>query len=286
METLTQLSPAEFPALLREIPDPPKQLWARGNTDLLSNPITKLLTVVGSRAYTSYGKQAVDYLIGGLAGYPIVVISGLALGTDALAHKAALRAGIPTVAVPGSGLSWEKIAPRSNHALARGILEAGGALLSEYAPEQEAAPWTFPQRNRIMAGIAHATLVIEAAERSGTLITSRLATDYNRDVLAVPGPIFNETSRGTHMLIRLGATPITCAGDILDALSIPHDQPASERTNLTKEERGVLDALTSPSPRDELIRILGMSASDANALLSVMEIKGLIKEEFGEIRRT
>lgn len=287
MEALARLSPAEFPQLLHEIPDPPKTLWARGNVALLSNPITTYLTVVGSRACTSYGKQALEHIISGLAGYPITIVSGLALGIDALAHKAALAAGLSTIAVPGSGLDWSVLYPRTNAALARGIVEHGGLLLSEYEPEQEAAPWTFPQRNRIMAGLAHATLVVEAKRKSGTLITARLAADYNRDVFTVPGSIFSEQSAGPHMLLRLGATPTTSSEDLLDALNIKQKERMDplEREDLSEGERAVFLHIASPLSRDELIRLLALSASEASALLSVMEIKGLIIEELGVIRR-
>ena len=148
---------SEFPALLREIPDPPEQLFIRGtypSEDYI------FLCVVGSRKYTPYGKSACQSLLSGLRGYPIAIVSGLALGIDAIAHEAALTAGLPTVAVPGSGLQDSVLYPRTNFGLAQRILKAGGALLSEFPPEHEARPENFPQRNRIMAGLSHATLVI------------------------------------------------------------------------------------------------------------------------------
>src|SRR3989344_5703207 len=172
-DELKSLSPQEFPPLLREISDPPKQLYLRGEMPSFEK---KWLAVVGSRAMTTYGKQACKYLLEGLRGYPIVIVSGLAYGVDAEAHKAALDAGLTTVAVPGSGLDWDVLYPRANVGLAREILKAGGALLSEFKPEQKAADYTFPQRNRIMAGLSHATLVIEAKEKSGSLITAKLVT--------------------------------------------------------------------------------------------------------------
>src|SRR3989344_5704329 len=151
-DDLKLLSPQEFPPLLREISDPPKRLHLRGKMPSTDH---KWLAVVGSRAMTTYGKQAVRHLIEGLRGYPIVVVSGLAYGVDAEAHKAALAAGLTTVAVPGSGLDWNALYPRANVGLAREILKAGGALVSEFKPEQKATDYTFPQRNRIMAGLSH-----------------------------------------------------------------------------------------------------------------------------------
>ena len=284
-DDLKLLSPQEFPPLLREISDPPKQLHLRGEMPSTDH---KWLAVVGSRAMTNYGKQAVRHLIEGLRGYPIVIVSGLAYGVDAEAHKAALAAGLTTVAVPGSGLGWTVLYPRANVGLAREILKAGGALISEFKPEQEAADYTFPQRNRIMAGLSHATLVVEAKEKSGSLITAKLVTEYNRELLVVPGSIFSAESKGTHQFLRLGATAATSPEDILVALGIAkREGPASWaelRDDLSPDELRVFEIVHSPVSRDELITELELPITDANVLLSTMEIKGLIVEELGVVR--
>ncbi len=282
-DELKQLPPALFPPLLGEIPDPPKQLYVRGE---LPNFDHAWLAVVGSRAVTAYGRQVVDFLIEGLRSYPVVIVSGLAYGVDAYAHKAALRTGLPCVAVPGSGLDWDVMYPRANVSLAKEIISAGGAHLSEFDPNQKAADYTFPQRNRIMAGMCKATLVIEAKERSGSLITARLVTEYNRELLVVPGSIFSEASRGTHQFLKLGATPVTEPADILRALGIDVGLTKShiDRENLSFDEAHVLDIIASPCSRDELLKALDLSISDANILLSTMEIKGLITEEYGTVR--
>src|SRR3989344_1679652 len=209
-DDLKLLSPADFPPLLREISDPPKQLYLRGEMPSFEK---RWLAVVGSRAMTSYGKQAVRHLIEGLRGYPIIIVSGLAYGVDAESHKAALEAGLTTVGVPGSGLNWDVLYPKANVGLAREILKAGGALISEFKPEQKAADYTFPQRNRIMAGLSHATLVVEAKEKTGSPITPKLVTEYNRDLLVVPGSIFSAESKGTHQFLRLPATAATSPPD-------------------------------------------------------------------------
>ncbi|MEX0917527.1 MAG: DNA-processing protein DprA [Candidatus Paceibacterota bacterium] len=214
---LRTIGPNEFPPLLNEIPDPPASLTVRG---ALPPPDMKLLAVVGSRNHTPYGKQVVEHLVSGLKGYPVGIISGLALGIDSLAHQAALNAGLYTLAVPGGGLNDSVIYPRSHLDLANQILVSGGGLLSEYAPDFKAQKWSFTKRNRIVTGMSHATLVIEAAERSGSLISARLASDYNRDVLVVPGDIFSEQSFGTHQFLKLGATPVTTPEDILLALNL------------------------------------------------------------------
>jgi DNA processing protein len=147
-----KLSPKEFPTLLKEIPDPPEQLFVRGNLPTKS----KILSVVGARAYSSYGKDVCEMLIDGLRGHDVAIVSGLALGIDSIAHKSALSAGLFTLAVPGSGLNDEVLYPSTHKKLAHDILDAGGGLLSEFEPDFKATPWSFPQRNRIMAGLAHA----------------------------------------------------------------------------------------------------------------------------------
>lgn len=284
MHDISILRPEEFPPLLQEIADPPEKLFVRGK---LPSTDWKWLAVVGSRAMTSYGRQACAHLISGLRGYPVVIVSGLAFGVDAAAHKAALEAGLPTVGVPGSGLDWSVLYPRANVSLAREIINAGGALLSEYEPDLKAADYTFPQRNRIMAGLCQATLMIEAKERSGSLITARLTTEYNRELLVVPGSIFSAESRGTHQFLKLGATPVTEPEDILRALGIKtEDKSNVAREDLSEEEARVLQIIATPCSRDELMEVLELPISEANILLSTMEIKGLIVEELGVVRPT
>jgi len=282
---LKLLSPQEFPPLLREISDPPKQLHLRGE---MPSTEYKWLAVVGSRAMTTYGKAACKYLLEGLRGYPIVIVSGLAYGVDAEAHRCALECGLTTVAVPGSGLDWDALYPKANVGLAREILKSGGALLSEFKPEQKATDYTFPQRNRIMAGLSHATLVIEAKEKSGSLITAKLVTEYNRELLVVPGSIFSSESKGTHQFLRLGATAITSPEDILVALGIAKREGALSlnelRDDLSPDELRVFEIIHSPLSRDELIAELELPITEANVLLSTMEIKGLIVEELGVVR--
>ncbi|MBI2612578.1 DNA-protecting protein DprA [Candidatus Kaiserbacteria bacterium] len=284
-DSLKLISPSDFPPLLRQIPDAPKQLYLRGKL-----PSTELswLSVVGSRALTPYGIAVCKHLIEGLRGYPVVIVSGLAYGADAAAHYAALEVGLPAVAVPGSGLHWNTLYPRANVGLAREILKAGGALVSEFEPETKAADWTFPKRNRIMAGLSRATLIVEAKELSGSLITARLTVEYNRELLVVPGSIFSEESKGTHQFLRLGATPVTSPEDILVALGIAKRDESetltSLREDLSDEELRVIEIIKSPLSRDELIQTLELPITEANILLSTMEIKGLIIEELGVVR--
>lgn len=282
----TKLTPSQFPSLLKEINDPPVTLWLEGQ--LPRENEHKFLAVVGSRKFSRYGQEACEELVSGLAGYPIVIVSGLALGIDTIAHKTALKNNLLTVGVPGSGLDRKVLHPFSNHRLADEIIERGGALLSELEPSCPAGLHTFPRRNRIMAGLSHATLIIEAGEKSGTLITARLAMEYNRDVLVVPGSIFSPSSRGANSLIRQGAMPINKSEDILQALGFDLEEVKGQTKinfDLSPAEQKIMDLLEVEScPRDELIDRAELSASEANVLLSTMELKGLIKESLGEIR--
>lgn len=281
---ISKLTPEQSPSLLREIPQPPQSLNYRG---VLPASDMKLIAVVGSRKYSTYGKQVVEHLIGGLHGYNIGIVSGLALGIDSLAHEAALRHGLYTLAIPGSGLHADVIYPASHKPLARKILEQGGGMLSEFEPTFRATMWSFTQRNRIMAGIAHATLIIEAGEKSGTLITARMASDYNRELLVVPGNIFSQNSAGAHQFLKLGATPITSARDILYALGIDPDsiqKKKAPQAGLTHDEQKVLKLLRESTDKDALIRNLQIEAQQANTLLMQMEIRGLIANDNNQYR--
>ena len=286
MEDIYKLKPEQFPEGLNEIPQPPKTLYIRGK--LPSEDMT-YLAVVGSRKYTSYGKDICEKLIKGLKGYPIVIVSGLAIGIDTIAHKAALENGLTTISFPGSGLDNNILYPRANIKLAQEIINKGGCLISEFEPNAISQLYFFPQRNRLMAGISKAVLIIEAEEKSGTLITARMATDYNRDVLAVPGSAFSSNSNGTNGLIKQGATPITSSDDILVALGFNIEKPEltdkEKYADCGKDEMKIIELLREPMERNDLIRELGMNIGEANALLSIMEIKDLIKEELGEIRK-
>lgn len=281
---LQKLTSVSIPRLLQETPEPPDQLYLRGS---LPSPELTLLSVVGSRKYTTYGKQAVDDLISGLSGYPIGIVSGLALGMDSLAHEAALRNNIYTMAIPGGGINDEVIYPARHKPLARKILESGGGLMSEYEPDFRATRWSFPKRNRLVAGISHATLLIEAGEKSGTLITARLATDYNRDLMVVPGSIYSSNSHGVHQFLKLGAIPVTESQDILDTFGITQeDQPKIDiPTTLNTDQERVLNLLREPVHKDELIRQMELPISETAQILMMMELDGLIKNEQNIYRR-
>lgn len=282
---IRKLAKKEFPKALLEIPQPPKQLYIIGE---LPKENLIYLCVVGSRKFTSYGRESCEKIIAGLKDYPIAIVSGFAIGIDTISHKKAMEIGLKTIVFPGSGLGDEAIYPKTNVRLIKEIVENGGCLISEFEPDFKATQWSFPMRNRLMAGISKSVLIIEAEEKSGTLITARLATEYNRDVLAVPGSIFSSSSKGTNKLIRQGATPVSCAEDVLEALGFEvkkdKEKQAKLFEDLSPEEKMVVKILREPIPRDDLIREMKMPTPNANAILSIMEIKELIKEEMGEIR--
>lgn len=279
---IRDLKKKDFPPLLLEINDPPEKMRIIGELPQTE----KYLAVVGSRKYSEYGKAVCEKLIEGLRGYPITIVSGLALGIDSIGHRSALRAGLRTVAIPGSGLSDKVLYPPSHKKLAEEIVESGGALISEFDDTWPSFPYNFPQRNRIIAGMSHATLVIEAELQSGTLITSKYATEYNRDVFTVPNSIFSKTSEGPHMLLRLGATPITQPSDIVSALGLnPHEDLFEKRdySDCSSDEHEVINILNEPLSRDEIIRRLGKPVYVTQTIIATMEIKGLLEEIMGEI---
>lgn len=282
---IRELLPRDYPLLLREIPDQPEILHIRG---AMPPPDYTYLCIVGSRRTTQYGERMLHTLVVGLAKYPICIVSGMAWGTDANAHKAALDVGLPTIAVLPSGLDDRVIYPRTNRPLARRILAAGGALISENDPGFVAMIHSFGQRNRIAAGMSKATLIIEAGEQSGTLITARLALDYNREVLVVPHELGRENGIGCNSLIHAGATLVRDSTDILEALGFTPAEPVQQAlpTDLTDAEAATLEALCNATlARDEIIEYTELSAQEINIALSSLMIRGLVTERLGKIER-
>jgi DNA processing protein len=251
---------AELPPLLAAIHDPPPGVFVRGAGDLALLR-RQAVAVVGARACSGYGASVARMLGRELASAGLVVVSGLARGVDAEAHRGALDVGGLTVAVLGCGIDRDY--PAAHAELARRVA-AGGLLVSEYAPGVEPAPWRFPARNRIIAGLCAATVVVEARERSGALITADLALEEGREVFAVPGEIGSALSAGTNALLRLGASPLTAVADVLDAygLAAADPEPADD----------LLDLL--PGTIDELVRRSGRRASDISATLTDLELAG------------
>ncbi|MFZ1735957.1 MAG: DNA-processing protein DprA [Candidatus Moraniibacteriota bacterium] len=272
-----------YPTLLAEIPNPPQLLYLRGNALLNRHPF---LTVVGTRKPTEYGAGIAREFASELARSGITVVSGMALGIDKAAHQGALEGNGETIAVLGNGLDDASIAPRTHLDLAHTI-SLHGALLSDYPPGTSASEGTFPARNRIMAGMSLGTVVIEASEKSGTLITANLALDFNREVFAVPGSIYSENSRGPHTLIKKGAILTTSLTDILDALPLSRERENHgtlfETTSLTQpdlsiDEERLLKILGSDTMHiDALVKHSTLETSNALSALAFLEMKGLVK---------
>ena len=270
----------EFPQLLRETPFPPEILYAKGE---LPDENIPHLAVVGTRKCSSYGKEACEKIVSDLAEYKIVIVSGLALGIDSVSHKTAILNNTKTIGVLGCGLKDEVFYPRENFPLSLEIAEKGGAVISEFPYAMKAARHTFQQRNRIIAGLAQGTFVVEAPEKSGALITANFALDYNREVFSLPGPIFSENSAGANNLIKAGATPVLSSEDILRVFGIETGSAQKEAPDLSPLEEKIISALIQPTTRDDLIRAVGLSAKAINPALGVLEIRGIIKESDGEI---
>lgn len=276
--TIDQNSP-QYPAELLTIEKPPKLLYVRGTL-----PPFPGIAFVGSRKCTSYGRNVIDSLVTPLAQHGLTLVSGLALGIDGFSHECALDAGMPTVAILGTGLNDENIYPKEHFSLAMRILHSGGALISEYPPGTGSRKEHFPQRNRLIAGMSLATVVIEAGIDSGSLITARLALEQGREVLAVPGPIWSPASMGCHQIIKLGAQVCECSQDILDALAL--DRPAlaqqtREQLPLTPDEQALYTALEEPLDTDTLCARSGRLSPQVLAGLSLLELKGYIRHEQG-----
>lgn len=270
------LSTSDVPEKLRNIPGPPKQLFVMGNdvNELLQRPC---VTVVGSRKVSAYGKAVTSGLAGELAKAGLVIISGLAIGVDSLAHKAALDAGGLTIAVLPSGL--DKIYPSGHYSLAMQILQQGGALITEYPDGEIAFKDHFIARNRLASGLGDALLVTEAAERSGTLHTANFALEQGKPVLAVPGNITSPTSAGTNNLIKTGATPVTSAQDVFIALGLELTNNKREAPRASNpNEQILLDLLFSGiSDGTELLENSELEVSLFNQTLTMLEIRGQIR---------
>ena len=269
----------DFPPLLGAIHDPPPGLFLRGGADaaLLAQPA---VAIVGARACSAYGRQVARRLGRELAASGLIVVSGLARGIDAEAHRGALEAGGTTVAVLGCGIDRDY--PAANRELARQIA-ATGLVVSEYAPGVEPAPWRFPARNRIVAGLCAAAVVVEARERSGALITADFALEEGRDVFAVPGEITSTLSAGSNALLRLGATPLTRTEDVLESFGIVPAEPAIAQ--LGAAASAVLEHVRDRAAgADELARATGLAAGELAAVLTELELAGAVTEEEGVYR--
>ncbi len=269
----------EYPIILKEIYTPPPILYVKGT--IKEDEQENRIGVVGARKMTLYGKEVAIDLVSGLAQNNVTIVSGLARGIDSVAHRTSLENNTKTIAILGSNLSEKSIYPSENRGLAEKIVEDGGALVSEYSLRTPTLPQNFPQRNRIISGLSRGILVIEAGEKSGTLITAREALDQNREVFAVPGPVTSPNSIGTNNLIKLGAKPTTCVNDILEDLGIEIDADTKnkkEPTFDTEEEAQIFQILSKePLHIDKIAQISKIDLPKLNSTLTMMEIKGVIR---------
>lgn len=267
-----------YPKLLKEIHHPPQLLYYKGNLDL-NNDFT--LAVVGTRKLTSYGSQVTNNIVKELVNQNLTIISGLALGIDTMAHQATLEAGGKTIAVLGTGIDQKSIYPRTNKNLAEKIIENNGAVISEFPPGTQPMPYNFPQRNRIISGLSLGTLVIEAGAKSGALITAFGALEQNREVFAVPGNIYSLVSAGPNNLIKKGARPITSAEEVIESLNLTQTTNCINNKEIigeTPEEEKIIPHLThEPIHIDELVRLSKLDTSITSSTLTIMEMKGVVK---------
>lgn len=294
-ETVIFKKDPRYPTLLTQLGDAPKQLYYKGtwNPALFEN----CLAVVGTRRMTSYGRRVTEELVGEIAAAGITIVSGFMYGVDATAHKAALKVGGKTIAVMPCGI--DMIHPPDQEDLYKEILDSGGLVFSEYEGNFKPLLWTYPKRNRIVAGLSQATLVVEAGEKSGSLITAGFAKKYGRKLFAVPGPLTSSVSIGIMQLIREGATVATSAKDILDfyrsglGFSLRFTPPAGwgarrlqkiqdPRLKSSLEEK-ILDQLRrEPLESDQLARLLETGIAELGTMLTMMQLSGLIFEESGK----
>lgn len=269
-------SDESYPKLLREIPNPPMILYLLGE---LKTQDEMAIAIVGSRKFTSYGKQVTQDLVRELANTGATIVSGLALGIDAIAHETALNFRGRTIAVLACGLN--AVYPLHNQKLADKILESQGALISEFPLGTPPLKHHFPNRNRIISGLCLGTVVIEAAMDSGALITATHALEQNRQVFAVPGSIYSPCSAGTNNLIKMGAKPVTKAADILEDLNLGHLQVAIETQEIigeNEQEEKILKILSrEPQHFDIICKSAGLASSVIAAALTIMEMKGKVK---------
>lgn len=272
--SLVSKDDADYPLLLKEIPLAPFLLYVRGN--LFSDELS--VAIVGTRKPTPYGKEVAETISREIAENNISIVSGLAFGIDGIAHKTAVKVKKRTIGVLGSGIDDASIYPQDHARLAHDILESNGALISEFPPGTPPFKHHFPQRNRIIAGMTKGTVVVEAREKSGSLITAHLAVEYGREVFAVPGSLFSSASRGTHALIKEGAMPLQSADDVFRALNITaHEKNIQSPENENDLEMKIMNLLETPTSFEIIREKTSLETPILNASLSMLELKNRIK---------
>ena len=269
----------EYPAALREIKDPPKQLYYSGDINILKK---RCAAVVGSRNTNQYGRNTAVAIAGKLAEKDVAVISGMARGIDTCAHRGALKAGGSTAAVLGCGV--DVCYPEENTELKKAI-EGNGLIISEYPPGTGPRPFHFPQRNRIISGLSEVTVVVQARNSSGALITAELAAEQGREVCAVPGNIDSQYNLGNNKLIKDGARPLVSPGDVLEVMGLDVLDEAAAKKLLSDTEQRIFMMLSQKGEMtvDELCIRLEKPPSYVNSIVTVMELKGAVSTALGKI---
>ncbi|MBN3041021.1 MAG: DNA-processing protein DprA [Candidatus Omnitrophica bacterium] len=282
MRGLLKISDPRYPRLLKEIKSAPKEIFYKGTWD--KKTFKNCLAVVGSRRMTSYGRQVAEKLVSAAAVNGLTIISGFMYGIDAAAHRAALDAGGRTIAVMPCGI--DLIHPYYQTNLYKRILDEKGLIISEYGGKSQPTLWTYPQRNRIVAGLCQAALVVEAGEKSGSLITAALARKYKRKVFAVPGPISSPVSQGTIQLIKEGAEIVKGPEDLLDFYGVKKNIFFNRSLSLSQDsalEKKIRDKLLNePLEIDILARVLNLSVEKISTTISLMQVKGVLFKENGK----
>jgi DNA processing protein len=289
--TVLTMNDENYPYYLKQIYDPPMVLYIKGNLDRFNQE--RSLAVVGSRKASHYIKEVLKKIISEFRGTDISIVSGMALGVDSAAHQAAIENKLNTIAVIGSG--FDNIYPEKNKTLFKNIVEAGGAVVSEYVPTERAALWTFPRRNRIISGLSQGTLVGEAGLKSGALITAKLCLDQNRELMCIPGMVTNPNTEGTYKLIKEGAAVITNAQDILNQLNweikpeflqaasnSSQENSDSSSENLTNEQK-ILNMLDlDPKSFDLILKETNINIDELMMALTTLELMGNVKQLPGQ----
>ena len=263
--------------------DCPKRMYLLGSSEILSMD-RKVVTIIGSRNLSSYGRLALEKVLSGLAGYGICTVSGLARGCDGFVHEYSIKYRIPTIAIPGSGLGDAVLYPSSNRYLAKEIIKSGGALLSEEEPATRTQTWMFPKRNRLMAQLADLILVVEGHKNSGTQITARLGLEYGRDVAVIPHDIFSNAKEGSNLLLKDGAHLVQSAEDVLDLLGIKHNEQKISIEFNDREQQIVTLIKQGFDTTENLISQSVFPTHEVLEILIWLELRGVVSKQLGKIR--
>lgn len=281
--SITTIEDENYPELLKHIYNPPTVLFIKGSLDICN--LDRTLAIVGSRKASSYIQDIIAKIVTEISTSEATIVSGMALGVDTYAHKAALKNGLKTIAVLGCG--FDNVYPKSNQKLFSEIIDRNGAVISEYYPTEEPETWKFPQRNRIVSGLSKGTLIAEASLKSGALITARLCLEQNRELMCIPGLVTNPNTEGIHKLLKDGAGVVTCGEDIYNYLNWQFTEEngvdIKPKIKFLDNEEKVYEILNlEPVKIDAILQKSGLSIDNLLITLTTLELKGVIKQLPGE----